>query len=41
MPEKQHTVEQSVILKKVDELVNQDKINKQQYPPALPLDLDQ
>ena len=30
VPEKQLTVEQSVIMKKVDELVNQDKIYKQQ-----------
>ncbi len=37
VPEKPLTVEQSVILKKVDELVNQDKIKKQQYPPALPI----
>lgn len=42
VPEKPLSVEQSVILKKVDEMVNQDKINKKQYPPALPIpELDQ
>ncbi len=42
VPEKQLTVEQSVIMKKVDELVNQEKINQKLYPPALPLpELDQ
>jgi len=32
------SAEESVVLKKVDELVNQDKIKNNQYPPALPLD---
>ena len=42
VPDKPLSVEESVILKKVDELVNQDKINKKQYPPALPIpELDQ
>ena len=37
VPDKPLTVEQSVILKKADEFVNQDKINKRQYPPPVPV----
>ncbi len=37
VPDQPLTLEQSVILKKLDETVNQDKINKKQYPPSPPV----